>query len=92
MFVRFFVPEPALHDIHPDEQVAILCDNCPQNISAKISFIAPQTEFTPPVIYSESTRAKLVTLVEARPEPGQETLLEPGEPVSVRPKAPDRSQ
>jgi HlyD family secretion protein len=92
MFVRFFVPEPALHDIHPDEQVAILCDNCPQNISAKISFIAPQTEFTPPVIYSESTRAKLVTLVEARPEPGRETLLEPGQPVSVRPKAPDRSQ
>jgi HlyD family secretion protein len=87
-FVRFFVPEQARHDIRPGDEVAILCDGCPPDLSAKISFVAPQAEYTPPVIYSESTRGKLVFLVEARPERSQATLLQPGQPVSVRPKAP----
>ena len=51
-----------------------------------ISFIAPQAEFTPPLIYSESTRGKFVFLAEARPKPGEAALLNPGQPVSVRPK------
>ena len=87
IFVRFFVPEPELSKVHPGDEVAILCDGCPPDLSASISFVAPQVEYTPPVIYSESTRGKFVTLVEARPKPSQAVLLNPGQPVSVRPKA-----
>ena len=53
--------------------------------TATISFIAPQAEYTPPVIYSEASRAKLVYLVEARPPPQQAALINPGQPVTVRP-------
>jgi HlyD family secretion protein len=87
IFVRFFVPEPALSGVRPGDQVALLCDACPPDLTATISFIAPQAEFTPPVIYSESTRDKLVFEAEARPKPNEAPLLNPGQPVSVRPKA-----
>ncbi len=85
IFVRFFVPEPALPGVRKGDEVALLCDRCLPDLTATISFIAPQAEFTPPVIYSESTRGKLVYLVEARPKPSQASLLNPGQPVTVRP-------
>jgi HlyD family secretion protein len=87
IFVRFFVPEPALSGVHSGDAVELLCDACPADLTATISFIATQAEFTPPVIYSESTRAKFVFLAEARPGPELAPLLNPGQPVSVRPKA-----
>ena len=46
-----------------------------------MSFIARQSEFTPPVIYSLEERAKLVFLIEALPEkPGEFRV---GQPVDV---------
>lgn len=85
IFVRFFIPEPALSGVHKGDQVRLLCDGCPPDLTATVSFIAPQAEFTPPVIYSKSTRAKLVFLAEARPKPAEAALLNAGQPVSVRP-------
>ncbi|HVC59939.1 MAG TPA: HlyD family efflux transporter periplasmic adaptor subunit [Acetobacteraceae bacterium] len=84
ILVRFFVPETALATIHAGERVAIGCDSCAANLTARISFIAPQPEYTPPVIYSEAAREKLVYLVEARPNPTQAATLKPGQPVGVR--------
>jgi HlyD family secretion protein len=89
IFVRFFVPETRLAEIHSGDKVALLCDRCPGDLAATISFISPQAEFTPPVIYSEASRAKLVYMVEARPPPPQAALINPGQPVAVRPIAPD---
>jgi len=87
IFVRFFVPEPMLARVHRGDEVAIVCDNCPAQFRATISFIAPQAEYTPPVIYSESSRSKLVYLVEARPPREKASQLNPGQPVAVRPMA-----
>jgi HlyD family secretion protein len=85
IFVRFFVPETALASIHRGDKVALVCDSCPADLAATISFIAPQAEYTPPVIYSESSKSKLVFLVEARPPADQAALLNPGQPIEVRP-------
>jgi HlyD family secretion protein len=85
IFVRFFVPEPMLAKVHRGEEVAIACDRCPAEFKAKISFISPQAEYTPPVIYSEASRAKLVYMVEARPPREGAILLNPGQPVAVQP-------
>lgn len=85
ILVRFFVAETALAGIHRGDPVALACDNCPTGLSATISFISPQAEYTPPVIYSESSRAKLVYLIEAKPRPDQAVLLNPGQPLDVRP-------
>lgn len=85
IFVRFFVPETALATIHAGDRMAIGCDSCSPGLTARVSFIAPQPEYTPPVIYSEANREKLVYLIEARPEPAQAVQLRPGQPVDVRP-------
>jgi len=86
IFVRFFVPEPELSRIHLGDIVAVRCDRCGPDIAATISFVAPQPEYTPPVIFSEESRAKLVYLIEARPPPAQAALFNPGQPVTVRPR------
>jgi HlyD family secretion protein len=87
IFVRFFVPEPMLALVHRGDTVALVCDNCPADLTATVSFIAPQAEYTPPVIYSEASRAKLVILAEARPPRDKAPLINPGQPVVVRPLA-----
>jgi HlyD family secretion protein len=86
IFVRFFVPEPRLAEVHIGDRVALVCDNCPADLLATISFISPQAEYTPPVIYSESIRAKLVYMVEARPSPQVAATINPGQPIAVRPE------
>ena len=88
IFVRFFVPETRLAEVHGGDKVALLCDRCTAGLAATVSFISPQAEFTPPVIYSEASRAKLVYMVEARPPHEQATLINPGQPIAVRPLAP----
>jgi HlyD family secretion protein len=85
IFVRFFVPEPQFSTIHLGDRVALACDGCAADLFARISFVSPQAEYTPPLIYSESSKAKLVFLVEARPSRGQAVGLNPGQPIEVRP-------
>ena len=81
--VRFFVPEPQLGAIHVGDEVSVRCDGCAAPISATVSFIAPEAEFTPPVIYSRESRYKLVYLVRARSSPQDSVRLHPGQPVEV---------
>ena len=78
---RFYVPEPQLASLHPGDKVMLRFDG--GELPATISFISPQAEYTPPVIYSRDSRAKLVYLVEARPEPTAATRLKPGQPLEV---------
>jgi HlyD family secretion protein len=85
IFVRFFVPEPRLAELHGGDKVALLCDRCPADFTATVSFISPQAEYTPPVIYSEASRAKLVYMAEARPPRERAALVNPGQPIAVRP-------
>ncbi len=49
-----------------------------------MSFVSPQAEYTPPVIYSNENRQKLVFLVEARPDAEAAQALKPGQPIDVR--------
>jgi HlyD family secretion protein len=80
--IRFYVPEPTLATLRRGAAISVRCDGCSAPIAARIAFIAPQAEYTPPVIYSRENRSKLVFLVEARPdEPNP--ALHPGLPVEV---------
>ncbi len=81
--VRFFVPETLVGSLRPRQSVTLSCDGCAGPIPAEISFISPQAEYTPPVIYSRESRAKLVFLVEARPAAADAGKLRPGQPVEV---------
>jgi HlyD family secretion protein len=80
--IRFFVPEAVLPKITLGQAVSIHCDGCKAPVPAKVTFISRTTEFTPPVIYSQDERSKLVFLIEARTEtPGE---LRVGQPVDVK--------
>lgn len=82
IYVRFFVPETEFAKVKIGQRVRITCDGCTP-MDATITFIAQQEEFTPPVIFSEGNREKLVFKLEARAPDGLK--LNPGQPVEVRP-------
>ncbi len=79
--LRFFAPQAALPEIKSGQTVGVSCDGCEKGLTAKVSFIARSAEFTPPVIYSQEERAKLVFLIEARPEHPEKFRV--GQPVTV---------
>ncbi|GIK85804.1 MAG: HlyD family efflux transporter periplasmic adaptor subunit [Burkholderiales bacterium] len=80
--VRFYVPEPHLAAVAPGAAATVRCDGCGAPIPVRVDYVAPQAEYTPPVIYSRENRAKLVFLVEARPA-HPVGALRPGLPVEV---------
>jgi HlyD family secretion protein len=82
--VRFFVEERELGAVRTGQSVRLSCDGCPAPIAAQVTFISPQAEFTPPVIYSRQERAKLVFLIEARPASADAMKLHPGQPLDVK--------
>jgi HlyD family secretion protein len=79
--LRFFAPQAVLPEIKYGQTVGVSCDGCEKGLTAKVSFIARSAEFTPPVIYSQEERAKLVFLIEARPEHPEKFRV--GQPVTV---------
>lgn len=81
--VIFYVREAELRDLHYGDNVNVRCDNCRTAIMGKVSFISPQAEYTPPVIYSNETNAKLIYRIEAEFKPAEAMQLHPGQPVIV---------
>lgn len=81
--VRFFVPETVVGAVAPGRDVTIHCDGCAVDVPAKITYVSSQAEYTPPVIYSNENRAKLVFMIEAHPSATDAVKLHPGQPVSV---------
>ena len=79
--VRFFVPQATLPKLHVGDRIAVTCDGCAGTLYARVSFLSAQAEFTPPVIYSQEERSRLVFRVEAMPEHAEEFRV--GQPVSV---------
>lgn len=79
-FVRFYVPQGDLAKIKVGQSIRLSCDGC-QAQTAKVRYVSPEAEFTPPVIYSVRERKKLVFLIEATPQ--KPDALKAGQPVDV---------
>jgi HlyD family secretion protein len=77
-----FVGEPEIAGLASGAELAVRCDGCRDGLTATVSWVADEPEFTPPVIYSVENRQKLVYRVEARPAPGADALR-PGQIVDV---------
>ncbi|PKB24884.1 HlyD family secretion protein [Novosphingobium kunmingense] len=82
--LRFYVPQDRIAAVRPGMTVRYTCDGCGAARQARVSYVSPRSEFSPPVIYSETARAKLVFLVEAL-LPADTRPLPPGLPVAVEP-------
>ena len=83
IYLVTYVPEKELSRIKLGQRLNFTCDGCNKAMTAKVSFISPEAEFTPPVIYSEKTRAKLVYRIEADLTPAETKMLHPGQPINV---------
>jgi HlyD family secretion protein len=82
--VRAFVSETTVGTIHVGDAAVVTVDGVPRAFAGKVSFISPQAEYTPPVIYSRESRSKLVFMVEAVFPPETAARLHPGQPVDVQ--------
>lgn len=80
--LTLYIPEAAFSSIKVGRLLGVHCDGCGPSLKARVSYVSPDPEFTPPVIYSLENRQKLVYLVEARPE-GDAGPLQPGQIVDV---------
>ncbi len=81
--VRFFVPEAEFGDLKAGDPVKVSLTGRP-TFEARISYLSPQPEYTPPVLYNRENRAKLVFMVEALPvDAAAARDLHPGQPVDV---------
>lgn len=81
--IIFFVPEVIVGKLKIKEPVKIYCDGCHNPIQGSITYISPTAEYSPPVIFSDQTRDKLVFSIEARTDGANSKNLHPGQPVSV---------
>lgn len=79
--LRLYIPETAFSAISIGSRLDVHCDGCPDGLTASVTYISDEAEFTPPVIYSLENRQKLVFLVEARPQ--SDGTLKPGQIVDV---------
>jgi len=80
---RFFVPEAVAGSLALGSGLRVSWDGAPGPVAATVSYIAPKVEYTPPVIYSQGFREKLVIMIEAVFAPDVAARLHPGQPIDV---------
>lgn len=83
--VRFFVSEADFAALKAGGRVLVDVPGRPAPLSARISYLSPQPEYTPPILYNRDNRAKLVFMIEAVFDGAAAGDLHPGQPVDVRP-------
>lgn len=81
--VRFFVPESDFAGLRLGARVDVNVTGRAGELEGRISFLSPQPEYTPPVLYNRDNRAKLVFMVEAVFAGDAARDLHPGQPADV---------
>jgi HlyD family secretion protein len=80
--VRFFVPEADFAALKAGTRVRVALTGRPP-LEARVSYLSPRPEYTPPVLYNRANRSKLVFMVEALLDPAAARDLHPGQPADV---------
>jgi len=83
--VRFFVPEGEFAGLRTGAQVRVAIAGRATPVEARVNYLSPRPEFTPPILYNRANRAKLVFMIEAAIDPVVARELHPGQPVDVTP-------
>ncbi len=81
--VRFFVPEADFAALKAGDKVHVAVTGLAAPLEARVSYLSPQPEYTPPILYNRDNRAKLVFMVEAVFDGGIARDLHPGQPADV---------
>ena len=81
--VRFFVPETEFATVTAGAPVRVSFSGR-SALEAHVSYLSPQPEYTPPILYNRENRSKLVFMVEAAfTDASAARDLHPGQPVDV---------
>ena len=83
VYIVFFIPEEQLAKIKIGQKITFTYDSLTRSIPATIYFISNEAEFTPPVIYSETSRKKLTYRIEAKLTIADAKLVHPGQPITI---------
>lgn len=78
-----FIPEAERASVTIGQVLAVTCDGCPPGLTARISRLSADPQYTPPIIYSREERNRLVFRAEALSD--QPLSLLPGQPVTLEP-------
>lgn len=81
--IRFFVPQNIAESLKIGTNITITQRSDGKNLPARVTYISPEAEFTPPIIYSNESKNKLSYMIEAYPSKNDAPLLHPGQPVEV---------
>lgn len=82
--VRFFVPEAGFAALKAGANVQVSLTGVTTPLAARISYLSPQPEYTPPILYNRENRSKLVFMVEAVfTDEAAARDLHPGQPADV---------
>jgi len=82
--VRFFVAPALASTLRRGQKIEFRTTSNGPVYTAPIDYIAPRPEYTPPVIYSNDNREKMVFMIEAAAQPADLDQLHPGLPVIVK--------
>ncbi|MEI6464563.1 MAG: HlyD family efflux transporter periplasmic adaptor subunit [Verrucomicrobiota bacterium] len=81
--VRFFVPEAEFAGLRPGMRIRVSITGRATPVEARVNYLSPRPEYTPPILYNRDNRSKLVFMVEAALDPAIARDLNPGQPVDV---------
>ena len=79
--IEFFVPARVMNRLKLGQKVLFSCNQCSRKDVAKISYISPEAEYIPPLVYNDANADKLVFRIKALIE--DPSLYKPGQPVMV---------
>lgn len=84
--VEFFVPVEELPNLSVGKKITFLCQGCLKSSNATISYISPEAQYIPPLVYGVENSDKLVFRIKAHLYEFDQ--YKPGQPVMVfRPKS-----
>lgn len=83
--VRFFVPVAEFGALKAGDPLHVTLTGRPAPLEARVAYLSPKPEYTPPVLYNRENRSKLVFLVEAVFAADVARDLHPGQPAEVAP-------
>ncbi|WP_419420101.1 HlyD family secretion protein [Legionella sp. D16C41] len=81
VYIEFFVPVDQLTTIKVGQVIKFKCYSCNQASQATISYISPEAEYLPPLVYSRENDNKLVFRIKANMIMFNQ--YKPGQPVTI---------
>ncbi|MDD5586735.1 MAG: HlyD family efflux transporter periplasmic adaptor subunit [Alphaproteobacteria bacterium] len=80
--VRFFVPETRVSSIPAGTAVQVHINGDKETRSARVTYVSPKAEYSPPQLYNRDNRERLLFMIEATPDDAPQAF-HPGQPVDV---------